>query len=262
VAVVGACGGAGASSCAAALAAASARDRPTSLVDLDRLGGIDVLLGIEGVAGARWPDLRAARGDVDPGELVASLPRWRRLPVLSGDHHDPDGPDEAAVPDVLRALARGHRLVLDVPRWRVADPASRVLEGVGVVVLVVPLSVPALAGAVAIRQAAASAAPGPALAPWDSGGGRSAGPSGGARWVVVVREVRGAELTPDDVSGALGVDVVARAPHDRGARAAVERGDGPAVGRGSPWRRAAEAVLRSADGVGARSLAGAGGAWA
>lgn len=226
VAVVGACGGAGASSLAAALAVVAAREGPTALVDLDlHGGGIDVLLGAEAEPGARWPDLHAARGTVDPDDLAASLPRWRHVPVLSAGRWVAASA-EVAVPDVLRAAGSRHRLVLDVPRDRVGAvvggevPGGEV-PGVVDLVVVVPLSVPALAGACALRTA------------WDGPG----------RWCVVVRDVRGAELRPADVADALGVPVVARVRDDRRCRAAVERGEGPRVGHGSALRAAAGAVL-------------------
>ena len=60
LAVVGGSGGVGASTFAAALATAAA---PATLIDLDPVsGGIDVLLGIEDVPGARWSGLRLEGG--------------------------------------------------------------------------------------------------------------------------------------------------------------------------------------------------------
>ena len=61
VGVVGAGGGAGASTVAAGLAAANARrGRQSLLVDADPLGGgIDLLMGCEGVPGLRWPESRS-----------------------------------------------------------------------------------------------------------------------------------------------------------------------------------------------------------
>jgi secretion/DNA translocation related CpaE-like protein len=235
VGVVGACGGAGASSLAAALAAESGRRAPTALVDLDLLGGgLDVLLGVEGDAGVRWPDLHAARGEVDPDELAASLPRWRRLPVLCADRRAP-GAVEGVLPDVLRALGRRHRVVLDVPRERVASLGPSHLDAI---VLLVPLSVPALAGACAVRDVVL-----------DDPGAR------GVPWVVVTRDVPRSELRAGDVAHALGCDVAVRVRHDRSARGAVERGEGPRVGRRAPLRRAAAELL---DVLGA----GAGEVWA
>lgn len=230
IAVVGACGGCGASSLAAALAVASSRARPTALVDLDRCGGgIDVALGTESVPGARWPDLAAARGDVDPAELVASLPRWRRVPVLSADRRvAPPG----IVPDVLRALGASHRLVLDTAPEQLGE-----LPVGAHVVLVVPRSVSGLAGAGAVRSLAQAAAPvGPARAAQEP-------------WWVVARDVPRAELRPDDLADALGVTVAARLRRDRRTAAAVERGEGPRVARGTTLHAAARAVLGAVDGL-------------
>ena len=66
--VVGGSGGVGASTFAAVLAAVTAR---AMLVDIDVVGGgIDVLLGIEDVPGARWSGLRVGGGRLDPGSLA------------------------------------------------------------------------------------------------------------------------------------------------------------------------------------------------
>jgi len=66
--VVGGSGGVGASTFAAVLAAVTGR---AMLVDLDVVGGgIDVLLGIEDVAGARWSGLRVGGGRLDPALLA------------------------------------------------------------------------------------------------------------------------------------------------------------------------------------------------
>ena len=63
VAVVGGCGGAGASVLAAALAVTAVRHGGRALlVDCDPLGGgLDLVLGAEHVAGLRWPDDRRRR---------------------------------------------------------------------------------------------------------------------------------------------------------------------------------------------------------
>ena len=67
IGVVGGCGGAGASTFACVLAATAATGWPAVLVDLDPVaGGIDVLLGIEAVPGARWSGLRLGGGRLDP----------------------------------------------------------------------------------------------------------------------------------------------------------------------------------------------------
>jgi secretion/DNA translocation related CpaE-like protein len=74
IAVVGGCGGAGASTSAAALAFVGAqRGLRTILVDADPIGGgIDLLVGAERVPGWRWPRLGTARGHL--GNLAGQLP--------------------------------------------------------------------------------------------------------------------------------------------------------------------------------------------
>jgi hypothetical protein len=111
VGVVGGSGGAGASTFAGMLATAAA---PCVLVDLDGVGGgIDVLLGIEAVPGARWSGLRVDGGHLDPGLLAAGLPRWRSVAVLAADVGPPSA--DAAV-QVIDTAAHLGVVVLDLPR--------------------------------------------------------------------------------------------------------------------------------------------------
>jgi hypothetical protein len=108
--VVGGSGGAGASTFAVVLAAVAAR---ATLVDLDAAGGgIDVLLGIEDVAGARWSGLRVGGGRLDPGLLSQGLPRWNAVAVLAADAEPP----AAAVGSVVDAAATLGPAVLDLGR--------------------------------------------------------------------------------------------------------------------------------------------------
>jgi hypothetical protein len=174
--------------------------------------------------------------------------------VLSADRRVPTWPLDDVAPDVLGALAARHRLVIDVPRERLARAGDGVTDalfgadarrtpgepgaphradglgrddepsGPGAVVLVVPLTISALAGAAAVRS---------------SMGDRT----GAGGLVVVTRTVRHSELRADDVVDALGIDVAARVGHDTGARGAIERGDGPRLGRRTGWRTAAKTVL-------------------
>ncbi|MEK8226043.1 cellulose synthase operon protein YhjQ/BcsQ [Oerskovia sp. M15] len=119
VGVVGACGGAGTSMVAAALADGLRRaGRRPVLVDLaTRGGGIDVALGIDDHEGPRWADLRDARGSVDGPALAGLLPAWRSVPVLSAHRGDPAVLDDGVVVDVCSALADAcDVLVLDLPQ--------------------------------------------------------------------------------------------------------------------------------------------------
>ncbi len=110
VGVIGGSGGAGASSFAAALAAAAAR---CVLIDCDASGGgIDVLLGIEGVPGARWSGVRLDGGRLDPRLLDDGLPRRGSVCVLAADV----APSPPAVGQVVASAAELGAVVLDLPR--------------------------------------------------------------------------------------------------------------------------------------------------
>src|SRR6266536_165036 len=113
IGVVGGRGGAGASTFACVLAAMSALGGRAVLVDLDAAaGGIDVLLGIEATSGARWSGLRLDGGRLDPDMLVAGLPQWGSVAVLSADV----APAPGAVGQVLDVAARAGAVVVELGR--------------------------------------------------------------------------------------------------------------------------------------------------
>lgn len=229
VAVVGACGGAGASVLAAAVARTLRRKAgATALVDLDLPGGgLDVLLGVEDQAGARWPDLVDARGTVDGEGLVAALPRWGAVPLLSGSRHDTSGQavDDAVVLDVATALLRsGHRVVLDAarpPAWR--GSTRSLVAAADAVVLVVPLTAPAVAGAVATTALLERLGAGPVH--------------------VVPRRPAPGRIDPAGLERALDRPTAATLGWDGRLAAALERGDGPRTGRRTPLGAAADRVV-------------------
>jgi hypothetical protein len=144
IGVVGGSGGVGASTFAAVLAA---RARGAMLVDLDGVGGgIDVLLGIEATAGARWSQLQTDGGRLDPDLLARGLPRWGGVPVLAADA----GPPPAhAVPTVLAAAAAAGPAVLDLPRGPCPERAAA-LRDCALVVLLAQGSVRGVAAARAV----------------------------------------------------------------------------------------------------------------
>jgi secretion/DNA translocation related CpaE-like protein len=124
-AFVGGCGGAGATTLAAAVAiTASRRGVRTMLVDGDPLGGgIDLALGSETGNGARWPDLLNASGRVSAAALRAALPTVDDLAVLSWDRSDVTALPPEAMRSVLGAAQRSSDLVVvDLPRR--TDPAA------------------------------------------------------------------------------------------------------------------------------------------
>jgi hypothetical protein len=111
VGVLGGSGGVGASRFAAAVAAAAL---PSTLVDVDGVGGgADVLLGIEAVAGARWSALQLDGGWLDPALLADGLPRWGSVAVLAADAGPPSA---TAALQVVEAAAELGTVVVDLPR--------------------------------------------------------------------------------------------------------------------------------------------------
>jgi secretion/DNA translocation related CpaE-like protein len=120
--VIGGCGGAGASTAAILLAAQAARDGlQTLLIDGDAWGGgLELLVAAEEAPGLRWPDLAAASGSINPGQLEDSLPGIAGFSLLSWAA----GPAMDGLPDmtgatqaVLEAARSGYRLtIIDVGR--------------------------------------------------------------------------------------------------------------------------------------------------
>lgn len=147
LAVVGACGGAGASVLAAALATAAVRDgRPAVLVDVDNWGaGLDVVMGIEDAGGVRWPDLTAASGRLPPEALHRALPvaarAAGRVPVLTFDRERPDPVDPGVLEVVLGSLRDGgDTVVVDVPSTP-CPAGDRAVELADLTVLLAPADV-------------------------------------------------------------------------------------------------------------------------
>ncbi|MCT1450598.1 septum site-determining protein Ssd [Corynebacterium sp. p3-SID1194] len=75
---VGAAGGVGTSTFAAAVARAASQDADPVVVDAHRYsGGLDLLLGVEEEIGARWGEIEIGEGSVDRAQLRQALPRTR-----------------------------------------------------------------------------------------------------------------------------------------------------------------------------------------
>jgi secretion/DNA translocation related CpaE-like protein len=226
--VVGARGGAGASTIAAATAREAARvGMCAALVDLDAAGGgLDLLLGIEHDAGPRWADLRAERAGFPAEALSMALPRWNGVRVLSGDARGGARPGDPGVPDAVRALGSQHDLVvLDLPR-----NGSWVLEPVpgahgehlrcDAVVVVATCDV---------RSAAAAAVTAQAL--------------GEHHVRLVVRAPGPGGLDPAAFAEACGLPLAGTTRTERGAAAAAERGEAPADRRRGAVARTAARLL-------------------
>lgn len=208
--VIGAYGGAGASSFASALARERSRTGPVALVDLDDAsGGLDVLLGIEESPGLRWADLGAARGEVSGQELLELMPRWGEVAVLSCDRNRPASVSHEVRRLVLGSLGQETDLVLDLSRSQI-DVAAQTCDRV---LVVVPRDLRAIAGAQVTLASLARAG-----IEQDRVGLIARGPAPGG-------------LDPIQVEQVLGLALVTHLRADAGLAAAIERGAGP-QGRG------------------------------
>jgi secretion/DNA translocation related CpaE-like protein len=149
LAFVGGCGGAGATTLAAAVAVTGTRrGLRTMLVDGDPLGGgIDLALGSETGRGVRWPELVGAAGRVSAAALRSALPLIDGLAVLSWDRSDVVSLPPEAMRSVLGAAQRSSDLVVvDLPRR--SDPAvEEALVRATSTLLVVPRDVRSCAAA-------------------------------------------------------------------------------------------------------------------
>ena len=218
VAVTGARGGCGSTTLACTLALSAARrGLATLLVDGDELGGgVDLVLGIEDVPGARWPDV--SRRGLTLGELPA-IDLGRRgaeLRVLS--HARSTGSSDFDIGDAAKAAADAVDLVvLDAPRRR-DDPAAAEADAV---VLVVPAEVRACA--------AAAASP----ASW----------AGRPRVHLVVRGPAPGGLDAETIASALTLPLVATLAHEPRLAAIVEAGRLPSLSGRSSLVRASGRLL-------------------
>lgn len=107
--VVGASGGLGASTLCCALAAEGARKRKTALIELDQLGGVDLICGAENLGGWRWPDLAGVGGQLD--ELSGRVPRTLDVDLIAMGRSGGE-PSPQAVAAVVGSLRRSHNLIL------------------------------------------------------------------------------------------------------------------------------------------------------
>jgi secretion/DNA translocation related CpaE-like protein len=207
IAVIGGCGGAGASTLAAALAVTATRSGPTVLIDGDCYGGgLDVLLGAEQQPGARWPDLAGTRGRLRATALTESLVQVDGCAVLSWDRTGSTDLSVDATTAVMAASIRVFRhVIVDLPRR--LDPAATVLAAAAdLVVMVVPATVRAAAAAVAV---AAQVLP------------------HCVQLRLVVRDSGSGQLSTRAIADALGLPVAAALESESEIKGSAERGEPP-----------------------------------
>jgi secretion/DNA translocation related CpaE-like protein len=208
VAVMGARGGAGASTFAAALGLAAARRGDDALlVDVDAFGGgIELVVGCESAPGLRWPDVATTKGRVSAGALRSALPSAQGLAVLSWRQTDAVGLDRAALAAALSAARRGCDLVVvDVPRQ--LDPvATEAALAADTMLLVATTDVLSTAGGRRLVRSLGAVC-------------------GDIR--LVVRRLPRTALLPEQIATSLGVPLAATFPTGRGVSRSIDEGLGP-----------------------------------
>ncbi|MGY1635684.1 septum site-determining protein Ssd [Geodermatophilus sp. SYSU D00742] len=228
VAVGGACGGAGASTVAAALALTVAADADGALlVDADAWGaGVDLLLGAERAEGLRWPELAGLRGRVAGDALMAALPEVDGVAVLAASREAPgEVPAEALAAVVEAARAGGWPVVVDLARGAGPETAELLLAEADLAVLVVPARLRAASAARLLVEHG----PGGRPSPWSAGR-------------PVVRRVAGG-LSAHEVADVVGRPLLAELALDRSVVPRGERGQPPLVTARSPLGALARRVL-------------------
>jgi secretion/DNA translocation related CpaE-like protein len=231
LAVVGACGGAGASVFAAATAVAAQRSgRPVVLADTDPWGpGIDVVLGLEAAGGVRWSDIAAPSGRLPAEVLHRALPfvtiGGGRMSVLCHSRYGERDLDPDLLDTVLDSAGRaGDVTVLDLPRAP-SRAADRAVERAELTVLVVPADVRGCYGAARLA---------PRLIDL------------GARLGLVVRGPSPGGLGADDIAATLELPLLARMRPVPGLDRRLDGGRPPGCNPKGPLGRAAAAVLAQA----------------
>lgn len=223
IAIVGGSGGVGASTLAVNVAITAARTGIRSLlIDADPWGGgLDLVLGAEDVTGARWSDLHNVAGQLPSGHLEAALPRVADISVLACSRTESALPPLETMSAVLQSGRRSHDLVV-VDCSRCTDELlSTVLASSSGAVLVVGDHV---------RSTAAAAR-------------RHAWLRTHVSAVTVVQACSPRGIAPEDVSRALGVDVIASVPHVPSMTIRADEGDLPSLPRS--YVMACEEILRS-----------------
>ena len=225
LAVTGARGGLGASVLLLHLAWALGRaGRRVAMMDLDPVGGLDLLCGESVLTGLRWADLPAEESAFRPGHLVGALPVWHAMPVLTGDVRGGPRPCAEAVLEAMRAE---HDVVLvDLPRGAPPPPGARVL-------LITGLDLRSAIAAESITSRLRGAV---------SGGAEVTGTAPGVPVWLVVRQV-GEDVVAEDLELITGCPVLGQVPTDRVLAKRLALGEDPVRSR-SALRRAAGALAR------------------
>lgn len=207
VAVIGAAGGVGASSLAAAL---TLEVPDATLIDaVANSGGLDLLLGVEESQGVRFNDVVLSNGHVAAHDLKNALPHVRSgQAVLTTARHGMDLLDASEVGLAINSLRSTGSVFVDCPAEGALS--DEVLDHCDRVLLVVPSEIRAVARASALMERFAAQ-----RVPVD----------------VVLRHRGWSGLSVKDVESMLGTGVTAELPH---VRKLPKQAELHGLGRGVP----------------------------
>ena len=208
IAVIGGCGGAGASTFAAALAVTASLSGKALLVDGDPLGGgLDVLIGAESLPGLRWTELAATRGQLDPDAFAAAICDVQGVGLLSWGRSRPAGGLELEVVEAVVAAASQAfaTVVIDVARFP-SHTTHCLLESSDASVVVVPADVRAVAATASLVASLGRRLGTPHLVVRDPGNGR---------------------LAAKDVAASLGLPLTSTLRSEPAVQLAAQRGELP-----------------------------------
>ena len=235
LAVTGARGGLGASVLLLHLAWALGRaGRRVAMMDLDPVGGLDLLCGESVLTGLRWADLPAEESAFRPGHLVGALPVWHAMPVLTGDVRGGPLPCAEAVLEAMRAE---HDVVLvDLPRGAPPPPGAGVL-------IVTGLDLRSAVAAESIASRLRGPAPGGCEAADAAAEAAAAADAAAGVSVWLVARQVGEDVLAEDLELITGCPVLGQVPTDRVLAKRLALGEDPVRSR-SALRRAAGALAR------------------
>lgn len=221
--VIGASGGCGASTFAAAMARRLGEG--AVLIDADPYsGGLDLLLGAEGLTGARWNDLNVSEGAFKAEDLLRALPNDDGLRVLTSARSKGalNSVDAAQVEAAIRTLQEFPHVVDLSLRMAGAIEAA---GGLRYLVMVIPAELRSVAAASVVAEGLRR--------------------HQGLHLLPVVRHRGWSGLSVDEVERFIGVDVIAEIPHVAGLTKRVELGGLTDVPRA--LRQPIDLVLQEAD---------------
>jgi secretion/DNA translocation related CpaE-like protein len=225
LAVIGGRGGAGASILAGALAVTAVSDgHRTLLVDADPVGGgLDLVLGWEGVDGLRWPALAGTGGRVSPPALLKALPHRGDLVLLSFARDEVLPVPGEAMAATLDAARRGRDVIIaDLPR-QLDDAATLALAAADQTIIIVPAELRATAAASRIAAMVRMHC---------------------ENLAVVVRGPAPGKLKAREVARSIGLPLAGSLRPEAAICQALEKGDAPAADGRGPLAELSKRLIR------------------